>query len=174
MVLSINLVPSVFLLQPGAMPSGYVSMIQSGFFLPPWCKCHLSPPPINLVPYFSSHQNKYHLLLLSTWCHAICCSHQLGASAICNFTIDWVPPVSSCKHNAGDIWLIYCSTSYVGTRLHRFYQHQHTHKNTLQYYLTCYLLAQGKSMTHGYYKQAKVHQQCTSSMPAVCQQYISM
>ena len=99
--------------------------------------------------FFLSHQNKCHLLLLATWCHVICCSHQLGASAICYFAIDQVPSVSSCQPGAGDIWLICCSTSHVGTRLCRSYQHQHTHKNTLQYYLSCYLLAQGKNINHG-------------------------
>ena len=139
-----------FLFQPGAMPPGYVSMIPCGFFCQHGASATFFHPPHQPgTIFFLSHQNKCHLLLLSTWYHAICCSHQLGASAICYFAIDQVPSVSSCQHGAGDIWLICYTTSHVGTRLCRSYQHQHTHKNKLQYYLTCYLLAQGKNINHG-------------------------
>ena len=76
-----------FLFQLGAMPSGYVNMVPYGFFLPMWCKCQLLLAPINLVPSFfpRTTQHRCHLLLLSTWCHAICLHHQLGTSAIWGF-----------------------------------------------------------------------------------------
>ena len=111
---SINLVPSVFSFQPGAMPSGYVSMIPCGFFLPTWYKCQLFPPPINLVPYFLVTPEQVpsvavlnlvpcHLLFPSTWCHlgsinlvAVICGtfHQPGA--ICFFIATWCHAIWLC------------------------------------------------------------------------------